>query len=240
MREQLSLLARPSKTITPGRYRCYLAPDAVNKLLSLLNWGGFSYDAAHAHTSPFMPLVNKEAVLDKNVTISYAPGILGVPSFDAWGFCFDEDITIIKNGEIDNLLVSARDAKKQTITANISYDYSDALTLASSTLNESAILKNLDTGIYISNLWYCNYSDQPRGRITGMTRFASLWVEDGEIVAPLHVMRFDDSVLSLFGAQLIDLDDTATLITDSSTYDARQFAVSQVPGILVASMTFTH
>ena len=37
----------------------------------------------------------------------------------------------------------------------------------------------LDTGIYVNNLWYLNYSDRPAGRITGMTRFATLWVEEG-------------------------------------------------------------
>ena len=26
--------------------------------------------------------------------------------------------------------------------------------------------------------WYLNYSDCPGGRVTGMTRFATLWVEE--------------------------------------------------------------
>lgn len=62
MRTHLQLLARPSKTIAPGAYRCYLAPAAVNELLTLMNWGGFSHDAATTKTSPFMPILNGEAL----------------------------------------------------------------------------------------------------------------------------------------------------------------------------------
>ena len=53
----------------------------------------------------------------------------------------------------------------------------------------SPSLAALDTGIYVGNLWYLNFSDRPACRITGMTRFASFWVEHGKIVAPVNVMR---------------------------------------------------
>jgi predicted Zn-dependent protease len=43
-------------------------------------------------------------------------------------------------------------------------------------------LKTLGTGVYISDLHYLNYSDRQACRMTGMTRFACLWVEDGELV----------------------------------------------------------
>ena len=32
-----------------------------------------------------------------------------------------------------------------------------------------------------------------------------IWVEDGEIVAPVDVLRFDDSVLDLLGDRLVGL-----------------------------------
>ena len=53
----------------------------------------------------------------------------------------------------------------------------------------------MGTGVYIGNLGYLNYSDRTAGRMTGMTRFATFWVEDGQVVAPLNVMRFDDTIL---------------------------------------------
>src|SRR5215475_14038222 len=40
--EQLAVLAQPSHTIEPGRYRVYLAPVALSEIVGLLGWGGFS------------------------------------------------------------------------------------------------------------------------------------------------------------------------------------------------------
>ena len=42
------------------------------------------------------------------------------------------------------------------------------------------VLRTLDTGLYIGNLWYLNFSDRSACRLTGMTRFASFWVEGGQ------------------------------------------------------------
>ena len=39
-------------------------------------------------------------------------------------------------------------------------------------------------------------------RLTGMTRFATFWVEHGQIVAPVEAMRFDDSLYRLLGSEL--------------------------------------
>ena len=73
------------------------------------------------------------------------------------------------------------------------------------TLAAQEALKLLDTGIYISDLWYLNFSDPQVCRMTGMTRFASFWVEDGQLVAPLSVMRFDDSIYEILGSKLVGL-----------------------------------
>ena len=73
------------------------------------------------------------------------------------------------------------------------------------TLAGQDALRLLDTGIYISDLWYLNFSDPQVCRMTGMTRFASFWVEDGQLVAPLSVMRFDDSIYEILGSKLVGL-----------------------------------
>ncbi len=41
-------------------------------------------------------------------------------------------------------------------------------------------------------------------------------VEDGEIVAPINVLRFDDTVYNLLGNHLESLDDRAEVILDPS------------------------
>ena len=77
-------------------------------------------------------------------------------------------------------------------------------TAASSLLSDD-VLQALDTGLYINSLWYLNYSDKPTCRLTGMTRFATFWVQGGKIVGPVSVMRFDESVLCMLGQNLLGL-----------------------------------
>ena len=111
--------------------------------------------------------------------------------------------------------------------------------MAAGRLVQADILKQLGTGLYISNLWYLNYSDQPAARMTGMTRFATFWVEDGQIIAPVNTMRFDDSVYSLLGSQLEALTVEREWLVSASTYDQRQTASNLLPGALVKTLTLT-
>src|SRR5438132_10066201 len=106
-------------------------------------------------------------------------------------------------------------------------------------LSKNDVLAKLGTGLYISNLWYLNFSDRPAGRITGMTRFATFWVENGKIVAPVTPMRFDDSVYRILGESLIDFTRERELLPDSSTYGERQTASARLPGALLKALRFT-
>ena len=111
--------------------------------------------------------------------------------------------------------------------------------MAAGSLAQADILKQLGTGLYISNLWYLNYSDQPAARLTGMTRFATFWVENGEIKAPVSTMRFDDSVYHLLGSQLEALTAERELRLSASTYGACNTSSSLLPGALVKRLTLT-
>jgi predicted Zn-dependent protease len=72
-----------------------------------------------------------------------------------------------------------------------------------------------------------------------MTRFACLWVEHGEIQAPLNVMRFDDSIYNLFGSNLLGLTSERELILDASTYGRRSNRSMELPGVLVKDLRLT-
>jgi predicted Zn-dependent protease len=111
--------------------------------------------------------------------------------------------------------------------------------MAAGTLELEQVLKQLGTGLYISNLWYLNFSDQSAARLTGMTRFATFWVENGEIQAPVSTMRFDDSAYSLLGTALEALTHERELILSASTYSQRQTASSLLPGALISRLTLT-
>ena len=101
------------------------------------------------------------------------------------------------------------------------------------------MLAELGTGIYVGNLWYLNFSDRVACRTTGMTRFATFWVEGGVIQAPIEVMRFDETVYRIFGDNLIGLTREREFLPDPHTYEARSTASARVPGALVEGFTFT-
>ena len=75
--------------------------------------------------------------------------------------------------------------------------------------------------------------------MTGMTRFATFWVEDGEIKAPLNVMRFDETAYRMLGENLVDLTAEREMILDAGTYFQRSTTSGNLPGALVDDFTFT-
>jgi predicted Zn-dependent protease len=106
-------------------------------------------------------------------------------------------------------------------------------------LAEADILKQLGTGLYLSNLHYLNWSDRTGGRITGMTRYACFWVENGEFTAPIENLRFDDSMYDFFGGNLEAFTDFHEFIPNTGTYETRSLGGILVPGMLVNKFTFT-
>jgi len=75
--------------------------------------------------------------------------------------------------------------------------------------------------------------------MTGMTRFATFWVENGKIVAPANVMRFDDTLYRMLGDNLEALTRERELLLESSTYGSRVLTSVTLPGALVSQMNFT-
>ena len=72
-----------------------------------------------------------------------------------------------------------------------------------------------------------------------MTRFATFWVEDGEVVAPLNVMRFDDTVYRMMGSGLLGLTEDRELLMDAGTYGGRSTGSARLPGALVDDFVLT-
>jgi predicted Zn-dependent protease len=75
--------------------------------------------------------------------------------------------------------------------------------------------------------------------MTGMTRFATFWVENGRIVAPVDVLRFDDTLYRMLGDNLEALTEERELLLESNTYGSRLLTSFVLPGALVSEMSFT-
>jgi len=75
--------------------------------------------------------------------------------------------------------------------------------------------------------------------MTGMARYACFWVEDGKLVAPVNVMRFDDDALRLFGSGLVGLIDAPEFTPNSDTYGSRQLGSITTPAAVVEGFRLT-
>ncbi|PWB33060.1 Zn-dependent protease [Pseudomonas sp. SDI] len=239
-REQLEHLGRPLKTLAPGEYRAYLAPAALDEIVGMLNWGGFSAQSIASKDSPLQRLYGGDGELSRLVSMTEQVSGSLSPAFSEEGYPRD-DVRLIEQGRACEQLTNARSAVEFQRLANGAepHESATALSMAAGELALADVLAALGTGLYISNLWYLNYSDLPAARMTGLTRFATFWVEDGQIRAPVSTMRFDDSVYSLLGSQLEALTQARELILSTSTYGQRQTRSSHLPGALVKRLTLT-
>jgi predicted Zn-dependent protease len=238
--QELELVGKAQRQIHPGEYRAYLAPRALDEVTGLLSWGGFSARARATKQSPLLRMQTGEELSPKVTMLENSAGGVA-PGFQGDGFVKPPAVTLIENGKLADALVSPRSAKEYGLETNAANgrESPESLELAAGRLGRDEILKALDTGLYVSNLWYLNFSDRPAGRITGMTRFATFWVEGGRIVAPVSPMRFDDSIYRMLGENLLELTRERELLLDPSTYGERSTSSSRLPGALVGWMRFT-
>lgn len=236
MRQGLASLSRPARPIAPGRYRAYLAPAAVQELMDMLAWGGFDLKSHRTRQTPLLKLVRGERSLDPRVSIreEHARGL--APGFTAEGFVKPGAVPLIEAGRYGQCLADARSAREYGEAVNAASGYPESLGLDPGEIPRSEVLARLGTGLYIGNLWYCNWSDPNECRVTGMTRFGTYWVERGEIVAPVEAMRFDDSLYHLLGDRLEGLTAERDLILSEQTYDGRSTDSQLLPGVLVSGI----
>lgn len=239
-KERLALLAIPPRTIEPGEYRAYLAPRALEELTGMLYLGGFSARARATRQSPLLRMEHGETLAPMVTLIENTQDGVA-PRFQDDGFVKPASVTLIAGGRLGEALVSPRSAREYGLPTNAANagESPESLDMAPGGLASEEALAALDTGLYLGNLWYLNFSDRPAGRITGMTRFATFWVERGRIVAPVNVMRFDDTVYRMLGENLVDLTRERELLLDTSTYEARSTRSARLPGALLRALKFT-
>jgi len=221
----LARIAQPPKTLAPGKYRALLTHATKQSSLTRMR-GDDRGDGAQ---------------LDARVGIaeSIADGV--APAFQSEGFARPDCVPLIDAGRLVGALTSPRTAREFALTANGAngWEAPEALVMDGGTLAAKDALAALGTGLYIGNLHYLNYSDRPACRMTGMTRFATFWVEDGKIVAPVNVLRFDDTIYRILGTSLEALTAETELILESGTYRERALASMRLPGALLSELTFT-
>jgi predicted Zn-dependent protease len=238
--ERLALLEAEPRALQPGEYRAFLAPMALAEVTGLLEWNAFSARARRTRQSALLRMDHGETLSPRvSIVENVEAGV--APAFQQDGFVKPPRLVLIDRGRLADSLVSPRSAKEYGIATNgaSSAESPESLEIPPGSLDESAVLRELDTGLYIGNLWYLNFSDRAAGRITGMTRFGTFWVEGGRIVAPANVLRFDDTIYRMLGEKLVDLTHNRDMLLSTWTYGERSTASSRLPGALLEAMRFT-
>ncbi len=239
-RQQLKQLDLPLRTLSPGRYRTYFAPAAVAELVGMLSWGAVS-EASYRQGGSALAKLREGATLSPLLSLHEDFTAGTVPRFNAEGDIAPACLPLIQDGELQTLLISRRTAQEYGLTPNgaSAHEGLRSPLVLPGTLPEADCLRALDTGLYVGNLHYLNWSDRPSGRMTGMTRYACFWVEQGQIVAPITDLRFDESLYAFWGENLEALTDTPVWIANTDTYERRSLGGITVPGMLVQAFNFT-
>jgi predicted Zn-dependent protease len=239
-RRTLEVLARPAKVVDPGRYRAWLTPAAMGELIELLAWEDLGARSHQTKMSALSRLASGSVSLHESVHLSERYAGSTAPRFQSDGFRRPDEVPLIRAGKHAGSLVSPRSAAEYGLehTGADTSERGSAVAMAAGDLPAASAMAALDTGVWVSNLWYCNWSDRNAARITGMTRFATLWVENGKPVAPLAVMRFDDSLYDLLGSKLRGISDQTELLASTDTYGWRSLRSQTLPGILVDDFDF--
>lgn len=244
-RSQLALLQRRARTVLPGEYRVYLAPAAVAEIIGMFSWGAVSHRAWRRGYCAFEELIAGKMRLSEQFSLRENFSLGLTPRFNTLGELPPAELPIIEQGCLKNLLVSSRSAAEYGVSSNhadLSGWFGEHLRsaeVAPGDLREADILLSLDNGLYLSNLHYLNWSDIRSARITGMTRYACFWVEDGQMVAPIQDLRFDESLYRLFGSELLALTGNACIIPATDTYYRRTLGGRKIPGALIGTFRFT-
>ncbi len=238
--EQLNALKKPVRKIPPGNYRTYLAPTAAWAFSQTLA-RTFSEGSIRQGSSPLRLVRRGEKSFSPKLTLLEDFQYGDTPRFTSEGELSPENTPLIVDGKLKNTLISRRTAKEYGLEANgaSSNEEVRSFVISPGNLAEEKVLDQLHTGLYISNLHYLNWSDQNQGRVTGMTRFACFWVENGKLVAPIENLRWDDTIFRCFGSELEDFTQKVHVFPNTGSYGNRSVGSDRCPGMLLKSMAFT-
>ena len=243
---QLKLMDKPKVELKPGKYRVWFEPHAVADFVDMLNWNGVSESSLRNGSSSLLKMRNDKVKLSDKFSLDESFDRKSTAPFNSRAEV-SGNVNIIKNGTLQTTLINSKTALEYGLNSNYAEDvnswgmgeYLRAPLMHGGDIKLNERLKKLGTGIFISNIHYLNWSDNLGGRITGLTRYACYWVEDGKMIAPIKTMRFDDSFYNFFGKNLEGVGEDVLSRPVIETYDGRNPGETTCPGILVNDFELT-
>ena len=244
--KRLQLMDKPKLELKPGKYRVWFEPHAVADFVDMLNWNGVSEASLRNGSSCLLKMRKDNLRLSEKFSLDESFDRKSTASFNSRSEV-SGNVSLIKHGILENTLINSKTALEYGLTSNYAEDvnswgmgeYLRAPFMHGGDIKLDERLEKLGTGIFISNIHYLNWSDNLGGRITGLTRYACYWVEDGKMIAPIKTMRFDDSFYNFFGNNLEGVGENVLSRPVIETYDGRNPGETTCPGILVNDFELT-
>ncbi|NLI98543.1 TldD/PmbA family protein [bacterium] len=188
-------LGRNPKEVKPGIYKTLITARSVAELLP---FAVFQMDrrAADEGRSFFKDKLGKKIISSKIDLISDPADARnpGIP-MDLYNDGIARKKTAyIEKGVLTNLWTSRYWAKKQKIPV-VTSSFNFSMTGGNKNLDE--MIRKIDKGLLVMNLWYIRYVNPMDLVLTGTSRDGFFWIEDGRIKHAVKHMRFNDSPIRI-------------------------------------------
>ena len=195
-----ALNSRESTSLEPGDYPVVFTASAVSDILGLLA-GSLDAREADEGRSAFSAAGDSgtkvgQKLLDDKFQLVSDPVGLGSSPYQDDGLPLERQVWF-RDGVLERLAYDRYWAAKQGVKPT---GFAGSLRMAGSDASLEDLVAGLDRGLFVTRLWYIRRIDPRTILYTGLTRDGVFWVENGEIVRPVHNFRWNDSPLTAFAS----------------------------------------
>jgi predicted Zn-dependent protease len=210
-------LNKSQTEVSPGKFDVVIDPYAWSEMLFFFivsasagftpDFGTRQYKEGRSYLSGRLG----EKILGDNVSLEddvMHPQQLG-PPFDGEGYPKSK-LTLVEKGVLRSLASSRISAHRYPDAHPTGHELPLPNPLGETPVNlvfrgkgttrtTEELVGELDKGLLLTRLWYIREVDSRTKTLTGMTRDGTFLVENGEIKRPVKNLRFNQSLLELFG-----------------------------------------
>ena len=234
-------LDRDQLELPPGEYTVILEPACLAEIMMWLSFTAFGSEAYLSGQS-FLAGAMGERSMGENITIydsAWEPEAQGLP-FDLEGTPKRKVVLIergVNRGVVFDRTGAAKAKAEPTGHAGPpgspwgAIPWNICLAPGDSSLEE--MISSCKQGILVSNFHYVNgYLDTKRALMTGMTRYGTFLVEDGEVTRALKNLRWTESMLRAFS-------NVAAISRTREVFARGGAFFTLVPAVMIEGFTFT-
>lgn len=229
--------SRRPMALEPGDYPVVLEPYAVADLVDSVASLGFSALAVQESRSFYERGKRVGSDLVSLRDDGHDPA--GLPlGFDFEGVA-KERVELIRDGLAVDLvydsLTAGKEGRRSTGHAlpapNPWGPFPVNLVMAPGDATQEELVRGIERGLLVTRFWYTNTVHPKRAIVTGMTRDGTFLVEHGEIVGPVHNLRFTQSY--------IDALSTVEAVGRDRALLRGWWTSLLVPAVRIGAFTFT-